>query len=313
MTPSCASVQIAISVDVEEDGLGCGRYPRTAPGVANVAALERLEFVTRDFGFPLTLLASYPVIMDDACADRLARWREQRGAEIGAHLHPWNTPPFPDGPPNNDGGPTPLDGDKIAVLAAAIAQRIGTAPVSFRMGRFAIPERLFSDLQRAGFRREASVVPFHAASGGTSAYAVPPDPYCLRPATGASAALWEVPLTNLPTWPRAGRWMTTATRGPRRPWKTGLQSAFQRFGVAGLHPAWFSLPVMCWATRLHVARGGRLLHLFLHSSDLAPGCTPALSTESAVQGVLDRLSDFLRWLQREYTVTGATLGSLPLD
>ena len=313
MTPSSASVQVAISVDVEEDGLGCGRYPRTAPGVANVMALDRLGFATRDYGVPLTLLATHPVIMDDACAKLLARWQDRLGAEIGAHLHPWNTPPFPAAGKEHGGNPTPLDAEKMAVLRSAIELRVGTSPVSFRMGRFAIGERLFDDVQRAGFLRDASVVPFHVSSGGLAAYAVLPAPYRLRPATGTSAALWEIPLTNLPVWPSAGRWMAAATGGPRRPWKTGLQSAFQRCGVAGLHPAWFPLPAMCWAARLQMSRGGRLLHLFLHSSDLAPGCTPAMRTESAVQRMLHRLAAFLRWLQRRCAVTGATLGSLPLD
>ena len=210
MTPSSASVQVAISVDVEEDGLGCGRYPRTAPGVANVMALDRLEFATRDFGVPLTLLATHPVVMDGACARLLARWQDRLGAEIGAHLHPWNTPPFPADGKEYGGNPTPLDAEKMAVLRSAIEQRVGTSPVSFRMGRFAISERLFDDVQRAGFLRDASVVPFHVSSGGLAAYAVPPAPYRLRPATGTSAALWEIPLTNLPVWPRAGRWVAAA-------------------------------------------------------------------------------------------------------
>lgn len=313
MSASRARVQVAISLDVEEDGLGCGRYPRVAPGVANVAALERLEFVARDFQLPLTLLATYPVIMDRACADRLVQWHECRGAEIGAHLHPWNTPPFSAGPSEQDGCPTPLDAEKMDVLRAAIAERTGMEPISFRMGRFAVHEKLFDDLRRAGFRRDASLVPFHETSGALAAYTASPDPYRLRPATGSSAELWEIPLTNLPVWPRAGRWMAATAAAARRPWQIGLQRAFQRCGVVGLHPAWFSLPAMCWAARLQVARGGRLLHLFLHSSELSPGGTPAFRTEDSVQRLVNRLAAFLNWLRREYTVEGATLGSLALD
>ncbi|MGD9781044.1 MAG: hypothetical protein AB7V14_02705 [Kiritimatiellia bacterium] len=313
MSRAASSVQVAISLDVEEDGLGCGRYPRVPPGVANVAALERLEFVTRDFGIPLTLLATYPVIMDDVCLARLVRWRDQRDAEIGAHLHPWNTPPFPEGDAEGNGNPTPWDGEKMATLRAAIEQRTGRAPVSFRMGRFAVSERMFDDVQRAGFRRDASVVPFHATSGALAAYAVSPNPYRLRAETDSFPALWEIPLTTLPVWPCAGRWMAAATTGLRRPWQAPLQRVFQRIGVAGLHPAWFALPVMCWAARLHIARGGRLLHVFMHSSDLMPGCTPAFPTEQSVQRQINRLAAFLRWLQRRYSVAGATLGAVRLD
>ena len=313
MSGASSSVQVVVSLDVEEDGLGCGRYPRSPSGVANVAALERLEFVDREFGIPLTLLATYPVIMDDGALAHLLRWRDRRGAEIGAHLHPWNTPPFPDDGREYGGNPTPLDSEKIRVLRAAIERRTGRAPVSFRMGRFAVGEKLFDDVQRAGFLREASIVPFHASSGGLPAYGVAPDPYCLRGAADPSAALWEIPLTNLPVWPRAGRWMAAATAGARRPWQRTLQRAFQRIGVAGTHPAWFSLPAMCAAARLHVARGGRVIQVFMHSSELMPGCTPAFPTERSVRRQVDRLAAFLRWLQKRYSVAGATLGALRPD
>jgi len=313
MSPSSDSVQVVISIDVEEDGLGCGRYPREAPGLANVAALDRLEFVTREAGLPLTLLATYPVLMDDACAELLAQWHEKRGAEIGAHLHPWNTPPFLDDKIEGDGNPTPLDAEKMALLRLAVIDRVGGESHSFRMGRFAVSEELFDDVQRAGFRREASVVPYHATSGALDAYTASPNPVCLRPATDSLDALWEIPLTTLPIFPPAGRWLAAATKGPSRPWKTRAQRAFQHVGVVGLHPAWFSLPVMCWAARMQMARGGRVLHIFLHSSELLPGCVPAFQTEQSVQRLVSRLKAFLHWLQRHYSVRGVTLDSLSLD
>ena len=84
-------------------------------------------------------------------------------------------------------------------------------------------------------------------------------------------------------------------------------------GVVGVHPAWFSLPAMCAAAHLHAARGGRLIHVFLHSSDLLPGCTPAVPTERAARRMLDRLARFLRWLHRRHAVAGATLASAAMD
>ena len=42
-------MKLVVSIDVEEEGLFFGRYPRTPPGVTNVAELFRLEFIPRDF------------------------------------------------------------------------------------------------------------------------------------------------------------------------------------------------------------------------------------------------------------------------
>ncbi len=91
-------VYLVITIDVEEEGLFSGRYLRTPSGVTNVAELRRLEFIPREFGFPLTLLVTYPVARDLAAQEVLSAWQREHGAEIGVHLHPWNTPPFKDFP-----------------------------------------------------------------------------------------------------------------------------------------------------------------------------------------------------------------------
>src|SRR5574340_349784 len=89
-------MKLVISIDVEEEGLFSGAYPRTPPGVSNVANLQRLEFIPREFGFPLTLLITYHAALDPAARKVLEYWRDHYGTEIGAHLHPWHTPPFAD-------------------------------------------------------------------------------------------------------------------------------------------------------------------------------------------------------------------------
>ena len=133
-------MKLVISIDVEEEGLFFGLYPRTPPGVTNVAALSRLEFIPRDFGLPLTLLVTYRVARDPAACRVLAHWRDQFGAEIGLHLHPWNTPPFaglPDPEPvRSERLPLGLLRDKFANLTTQVRDALAVTPRSFRMGRF---------------------------------------------------------------------------------------------------------------------------------------------------------------------------------
>ena len=91
-------MKLVISIDVEEEGLFFGHYPRTPPGVTNIAELSRLAFIPKEFGLPLTLLVTYQVARDPAACQVLTHWRDRYQAEIGVHLHPWNTPPFLDLP-----------------------------------------------------------------------------------------------------------------------------------------------------------------------------------------------------------------------
>lgn len=303
------SLKISITVDVEEDGLGCGRYPRPPPGVANVQTLKRLEFVTREFGIPLTLLATWPVLKDPPCRDLLQHWKADLGAEIGAHLHPWNTPPFESEAPIPPASPTLPSLEKVLEIRAAVEEAVGEAPTSFRMGRFEISPELFDWVQQAGFICDASVVPFHVTSGQSAEYEATPNPYELRSGTDTAGPLWELPLTTLPIYPSLGRGVSSLTRPFRHAWQGRLQRLFQHTGVAGVHPAWFSLPIMKQAVWLHQKRGGGWIQVFLHSSDFMPGCTPAVSSERQVQGILVRLRAFLEWLRRRGSLTGVTLAN----
>ncbi|HWR03509.1 MAG TPA: hypothetical protein VN419_05775, partial [Humidesulfovibrio sp.] len=128
-------IRVVFSVDVEEEGLFSGRYDARAAGVSNVSALRRLEFVTREFGVPLTLLATWPVLADAACAAELRRWQDGLGAEIGLHLHPWNTPPLANNAPGlqlSESMPEGVLDAKLATLADAVAAVSGRRAVSFR-------------------------------------------------------------------------------------------------------------------------------------------------------------------------------------
>jgi hypothetical protein len=65
------------------------------------------------------------------------------------------------------------------------------------------------------------------------------------------------------------------------------------------------------ATRLHTARGGRVLCLFWHSSEMMPGASPHVKTEQDADRLLARIRDFLRRLKEDFAVRPLTLSALP--
>ena len=87
------TLYLAVSLDVEEEGLFGGRYARRAPRVTNTAQLSRLAPLL-ERGVRPTLFCAHSVLADPASRAILARLRDASGAEIGAHLHHWNTPPL---------------------------------------------------------------------------------------------------------------------------------------------------------------------------------------------------------------------------
>ncbi len=307
-------MKLVISLDVEEEGLFSGLYSRT-PEVTNVAELSRLDFIPRDFGLPLTLLVSYQVARDPAACEILARWRDRHRAEIGVHLHPWSTPPFPEmtlpEPVPPEQVPLALLRDKLTNQIEQIRGSLGVQPTSFRAGRFAVGPKMLGLLPEFGFKVDSSIVPL-TLKGGEDYFLAPADPFRIAPAAGEPALL-EAPLTLVPlisSLPWALAWLAA-----RFPGATGrrLLSSFKYVGAAGIQPAWFSLPHMRLAASLHRHRDGRVLTMFFHSSELKPGASRLFPNEAAVAGFVAKIRTFLDWLVRSGPVEGVTLSELYQD
>ena len=307
-------MKLVISIDVEEEGLFTGEYARTPPGVSNVAQLKRLEFIPREFKIPFTLLVTYQVARDPAAREILQYWRDRYGAEIGAHLHPWNTPPLIDlnepEPVRSEKIPLPILKEKLHNLLSAIQKEIGVTPRSFRMGRFDWGPQILSLLPEMGLTVDSSMVPLTQKVGGPDYFLAPSDPFRLEVSGQPGAALLEVPLTMVPVLPAAAWGVYRLSTLLSRPLGERVRGWFPYVLAAGIHPVWYPLPSMRLAVKLHRRRGGRVLNLFLHSTELAPGGNPQIPTEAGVARLVQKIRTFLTWLQATGTVEGVTLTEL---
>ena len=308
-------MRLVISIDVEEEGLFSGRYLRIPSGVENVKELRRLEFITSEFGFPLTLLTTYSVAVSPPCREILLYFRDFFRAEIGAHLHHWSTPPFQDlpysEPVRSDLLPRPLLEAKFETLLASIRDNLGVIPQAFRMGRFDIGEMVFNLLPKFGLNVDSSVVPLRRISGGPDHFLAPADPFrCLPDPSRPDNSILEVPLTMVALVRAAPQLVhQLASRISERN-RNAVFTGFRHIASAGIHPAWFPLQSMKLAARLHRSRSGRVLNMFLHSSELKPGASPSFPTERAVDSLVDKIRKFLSWLLRTGPVEGVTLSQI---
>jgi hypothetical protein len=310
-------MQLVISIDVEEEGLFFGHYPCTPPGVTNVAELSRLEFIPRDFGLPLTLLVSYQVARDPAACRVLAGWRDRYGAEIGLHLHPWNTPPFADlpypEPVPSEKLPRAILRDKFASLVSQVRAGLMVAPRSFRMGRFDAGPQVFSLLPEFGLEVDSSVAPLTRKNPEPRLFLAPADPFYLGGVGPEGKPLLEVPITMVPVVAGTPQLVERLAAAAPPAWGGRLRSLFRYGAVAGVQPAWYPLASMQWAARLHRRRGGRVLTMFFHSSELKPGASRLFPTEAAVNRFVAKIHTFITWLVETGPVEGMTLGKLGED
>jgi hypothetical protein len=309
-----APLAVVVSLDVEEEGLFSGAYPRQAPGLTNIPLLGRLEFLSRDFGLPLTLLCDYPVLTHAPSLGVLENLLGRLGGELGAHLHPWNTPPFPDlpWPEPVSTAVMPLDAyrAKLESLQQAVRAFSGRGAVSFRMGRWNLFRRAMAVLPEAGFLVDSSVAPLRHVPDGPDHFLAPADPYWTRPGGPDGKRLLEAPTTQVPLVPGLPRLLDALAR--RLPVRSGdiLRGASMKTLTLGVNPVWMPEASMRLATRLHVRRGGQALTLFWHSSELLPGASPHFPDQTAVDVFLAKIRRFASWLERTFAVSGTTLAQL---
>lgn len=305
-------VLLAIGVDVEEEGLFRGHHPRRPAGVANVAYLQRLEFIPRHFGLPLTLLATYPVIQDPACREVLLTWRDQYAAELGAHPHVWNTPPFtPEEPWQTGQLARPALLAKLDHLLAEHERLLGRPSRCLRMGRFEMPAWLAEHLPGRGILVDSSLLPLHGQDSLDWPFLCPADPHPWGEGPAREQGLWEAPLTVAPLVADSQGLALRLAQALPHGLGQRLLTSFAHLGAVGVQPTMFREPIMRLAARLHLGRGGRVLNMFLHSSELMPGGSPDYASEAAVRQLLNRIAGFLEWLFSRYAVRGVTLGKLP--
>lgn len=308
-------MKLVVTIDVEEEGLFRGRYdPFDAP-TTNISSLELLNDVFLKWNIHPTLLLTYQVVKNKRLHEFFLRLSERWGAEIGAHLHHWNTPPirplpFTD-PVPSELMPSELLREKLNCLLDAF-QPLDILPRSFRMGRFSFGPKMLAILQDSPIAVDSSIAPLRIQYGGPHHLAAPIDPYFPNLANimslGGSRVL-EVPITIVPIHSRIGYLLDKVHRGwPKADMALGWIAS--RLCSLPVQPAWTGSARLKIASALHLGRGGKVLTLFFHSSELAPGHSPLHPTSRHVKLFIKKLDGFFQWLNRYTAVECLTLQQL---
>jgi len=308
-------MKLVVTIDVEEEGLFSNQYDSRNVSVKNVRELNKLDPVFKEWGVRPTLLVAYPVVSHDPHKDLLLKLAEKWNAEIGAHLHPWNTPPLEPSP-----YPEPVPSELIPreLLVAKLRtlmdeiRKLGVGPVSFRMGRFSMGPKVFSILEPAGIRVDSSIAPMSRYYGGPdhlSAMTEPyfPDPH--DPLRAGTSSVLEVPMTILPLTRNLGLWLESLRAKSVLPEKW-ISWIAMNAGSIPIQPAWMGLRRLKAGVKLLQKRKGSVLTMFFHSSELMPGGYPHHPTVASIDRFVQKLAAFFAWLHSETAVESVTLSQL---
>jgi hypothetical protein len=304
---------LLIGIDTEGDDQWSLRA-RQHQTFENVHLLARLhEFFERHAVRP-TYLVTYPVARDPRSAEALRAVLASGTAEIAAHHHAWETPPFDDADVRDHryalSLPLSTFDAQLDALTAEIAAATGRRPVSYRSGRFGISAAHVSSLERRGYIADSSVVPmfYEAHKGGPDFADAPLAPYFLSydnlTARGSSRVL-ELPVSAALNRAVNGK---LARIYARAPWPYQTKRLLRLLGVAEVHwlrPSYSSGDQMISLATQLVRERIPILNVFFHSSEALAGGSPYNRTAGDLDAFFTRLGTFLDFAVRD-------LGAQPL-
>lgn len=303
-------LNVCISLDVEEEGLFSGAYKGRGVSVTNVPLLRQLAPLYTDYGLPLTLFCAYPVFMDKESRDTLEWMQKQTCSEIGAHLHHWSTPPYTDNIRSGEPIRTHLLDkalleSRLDTLLKAGSAFTGRQLTSFRMGRWDLKKAILPLLAERGILVDSSICPLRHFKNGPDHFLAPAEPYWVDiPQTGR---ILEAPITQIPLWrPLTSAWQIATRHFPY------IRDKFHFFAALSANPFWHIERIMRLAVDLHVKRGGRILSLFWHSSELLPGGSPQVPDRRSADNMLAKIFRFCKWLNANFQINGVTATQLAL-
>ena len=311
---------VVVSIDTEEDNWN---RSRTDVGVENILEIRRLAPFLDGLGVRPTYFTTYQVAIEPRAAQILRDACDDGTAEIGAHLHPWNTPPLTEAfVPRNSmtrNLPPALQLAKIQELTAALEDAFGTRPRAFRAGRYGLGPETVSALLCCGYEVDSSVSPFvnlKAMDDGPNFIGAPLDVYRLgwggdpRQAN-PKGELIEVPLSYGFSRTPFEFWDPTRRLLERAPFRwLHLAGLADRTGIVKrlvLCPELAGSEDMLLLTRQLLKQGVRHLHISWHSPTLKPGLSPFARTTQDVTRLYASLEAYFEGLARLTTVKFATV------
>lgn len=302
-----------ITIDTEGDNLW-QNHDRIL--TENSRFLPRFQTLCEKYGFKPVYLTNYEMAVD-AHYIEFARDVISRGtAEVGMHLHAWNSPPLE--PLTDDDWrhkpylieyPANQIRAKVEHMTKLLEDTFQTKMRSHRAGRWAFNEFYASLLQEFGYQVDCSVTPRvnwqHSpgdpqANGGTDYRHFPSQAYFIDPANIAkpgNSMLLEVPMS---IQYKHSALMNVFKQGYDR-----LRGKKRSPSVDWLRPSGHNLEKMKRVAEHSLAQGHDYIEFMLHSSEFMPGGSPTFKNEQDIEALYRDLAQLFDWLQQR--TVGMTL------
>jgi hypothetical protein len=292
-----------VVIDTEEEFDWAAPFDRNSTASSNIAEQGVAQEIFARHGIVPTYVIDHPVARSAHAQAVLRPALEGGRCEIGAHLHPWVTPPHEEAvnAVNSFPGnlPPDLERRKLDALTREIETQFGARPTIYKAGRYGVGPATLSTLIDLGFKIDVSVVPYtdFSAVHGPDFSAYPAQPFI------TNGGIVELPLSvdYVGALAAVGPRLYPLVAG-RRGNKLHLPGILARLGLLErlrLSPEGHSLNDMKRQTSAAIKSGQRYFMLTYHSSSLLPGGAPYVRSEEDRRAFLATLDAYCRFFMQE--------------
>jgi hypothetical protein len=300
-----------VIIDAEAEFDWEGPFSSSLISVRNLGQQAIAQDVFDRFGVRPAYLVDYAVATQAEGYEPIRTIHQSGRCEIGAHLQPWENPPFSEEfgarTSFNHNLPAWLQKAKLERLTEAIASTFGVTPLAYRAGRYGVGDEIAQTLLSLGYKIDLSVLPHHdlRRRHGPDFRDVLDQPYWFGP----GRSLLEIPLTTgfsglLARCGAPERFNASLYAAVSRPagneWH--LPGVFARLGLLEritLTPEGMSIDELKRLTRLLLRKGRRVFTFSYHSSALLPGCTPYVRSAADLERMISTIEHYVRYFIEE--------------
>lgn len=311
-------VIFVLSVDTEEEFDWAGDFPQSNCSTENIKQLPEFQKFCDSLGVRPTYLVDYPVATNEDSIKIMRQLNETGRSEIGAHLHPWCSPPISG---KNDESTSHVVNlsedeiiDKMRVLTDVIEKNLNVKPLSFRTGRWGINAKVMNVLRSLGYKVDTSVFPYYK-NKYFSCLNCPTKPYWPDASNsdiaGEQKDIFELPVTagfnrkNYIFWGRLHRLLESGIFKYLKIigflWKVNVLRKIY------LSPELSTASDMIQLVDRELDNNANVFHMFMHSSSLLSGMNSYARTSTDVASIYSSINMLIEHLREKADVEFCTI------
>lgn len=301
--PVDSTPQLIAVIDTEEEFDWQAEPDPNATSVKAISELHLIQDVFNEYNIKPCYVVDHPIASQKLSVDVISEFYKKGQCEIGAHLHPWVSPPYEEELNRRNMFPGNLDYEleykKLKNLTELIKKSFGLTPEIYRAGRYGIGKNTASILKKLNYKIDLSI-----CSGIDFSYEGGPDfsdsfaqPFWF----GENNDLLEIPLSGAFVG-KTGKFSKFIYNSAGHLHLLKARAILSRLSIVDrlmLSPEGFTTKEHKKLTQYLYDRGVRVFSWNLHSTSVVPGLTSYNKTEKDVNDFLDSFRRYFDYFFEE--------------